>query len=107
MTTMLDLQAAHLADAVEDGALPVAGLTRHELTLAALELVQRHGAADALRILREVYASRPDQHVTLLTFLVWAADRLLAADRDFRSAVWHPLLTAGAEFAWWDRDNFS
>lgn len=106
MTTMLDLQAAHLADAVAAGTVPATGMTRHELTLATLGLVQRDGAVKALGALRSAYANRADRHETLLTFLVWSADRLLTAGLDIRTAVWHPLLTAGSEFAWWDRTTF-
>lgn len=105
-TPSLDLLADTLADSLERGATPTTFPDRRDLVLLVAGLVRRHGAADALATIRLVLGSAEGYHDTLVVFTVWAVDRLLAAGLTTTALLWHPLTTAGTEYAWWDEATF-
>ncbi len=102
MASNVELLATELADRLELGQAPTAPLTRRELVLAAAALIRRHGPASTLSILRTALAGTSGDHRTILVFVVWSTDRLLASGASITRVCWHPLSFDGAELAWWD-----
>lgn len=109
-----------VADKIADGllarTLPKSRWTHEGHLLACVSLVRRHGAADALAILRAAIppynestgvANTPTSgyHDTITVYYVWAVDRLLTAGISPADILHHPLVEREAPLAWWDRET--
>ena len=102
---------AGVADQIADGllarTLPKSRWTHEGHLLACVSLVRRHGAIDALWILRAAIppynestgvANTPTggYHDTITVYFVWAIDRLLTAGHDAPAILRHPLVARHA-----------
>jgi hypothetical protein len=106
-TNSLDHLAGSLADALAGGPAPQTLPSHRDLTLATAALIRRHGAAEALAILRLTLGAVAGYHDTRTVFTVWAVDRLLRAGLGCTELLWHPLTCGGAEAAWWDSETLA
>ena len=104
-THHLDHLAGTLADALASGPTPTSMPTHRDLVLATAGLIRRHGAADALGLLRLTLGSLPRYHDTQMVFVVWSVERLLDAGLSVTALLWHPLTSGGSELAWWDAET--
>lgn len=85
-------------------------VTAYRAVLRQVIAAVRHdGAAAALAELRR---DRPaftefGYHDTAAVYLVWAADRLIAAGFDDVRVLWHPLVQLRSMRQWWDDDTLA
>src|SRR5690349_16617661 len=118
-----DHSADHLA-AVADGiadqllarTLPKSRWTHEGHLLACVSLVRRHGAAEALALLRAAIppynvstgvanTTTGGYHDTITVYYVWAVSRLIDEGLTTSSILWHPTVEREALLAWWDRET--
>jgi hypothetical protein len=109
----VDVLADDIAGALLDMTLPRTRWTHEAHVLAAVSLVRRHGADEALRIFSRAIpaynettgtanTSTSGYHHTLTVFFVWAVDRLLQAGLSTTGVLWHPLVDRRSPGCWWD-----
>ena len=113
MAVDIDLEALHITEGLETATLPKQQWTHRAHVLAAVTLVRRHGAADALARLRLAIPRYNEAtgvantdtggyHDTITVFYVWAVDRLVAAGLSTVAILWHPLTSFEAVGSWYD-----
>lgn len=107
-------RADQVAAGLLDRTLPKPEWVHDAHLLACISLVRRHGAAEALAILRRAIPpyneatgveNTPTRgyHDTITVFYVWAIDRLLAEGLTAGEILVSPMVTRSAPLAWWDR----
>jgi hypothetical protein len=108
-------RADQVAAGLLDRTLPKPEWTHDGHLLACISLVRRHGAVEALRVLRGAIppynvatgvANTPTggYHDTITVYYVWAIDRLLARGLTTEEILAHSIVERTAAFAHWDRD---
>jgi hypothetical protein len=113
MALDIELEALHITEGLETATLPKPQWTHRAHVLAAVTLVRRHGAAEALARLRLAIpryneatgVANTDSggyHDTITVFYVWAVDRLVSAGLSTTAILWHPLTSFEAANSWYD-----
>ena len=108
-------RADQVAAGLLDRTLPKPEWTHDGHLLACISLVRRHGAVEALRVLRWAIptynvstgvANTPSggYHDTITVYYVWAIDRLLGRGLTPEAILADPLVERTAALAYWDRD---
>lgn len=108
-------RADQVAAGLLDRTLPKPEWTHDGHLLACVSLVRRHGAVEALRILRAAIppyneatnvANTPSggYHDTITVYYVWAVDRLLQRGLSGEAILADPLVERNAAHAYWDPD---
>jgi hypothetical protein len=111
---------AEVADAIANGlvvrTLPKSRWTHEGHLLACISLVRRHGAAEALRIMRAAIppynevtgvanTTTGGYHDTITVYYVWAVDRLVAEGASTSAILRHPSVERESLLRWWDRST--
>lgn len=108
-------RADRVAAGLLERTLPKPEWTHEGHLLACMSLVRRHGAAEALRLLRGAIPPYNDStgvantstggyHDTITVYYVWAVDRLLAAGLTAAEILADPLVERTAALVFWDRE---
>jgi len=108
--------ADQIADGLLDRTLPKSRWTHEGHLLACVALVRRHGAIDALSMLRAAIPPYNEStgvsntpttgyHDTITVYFVWAIDRLLTTGHDAPAILRHPLVARNAPLEFWDRES--
>jgi len=107
--------ADQVASRLLDRTLPKREWTHEGHILAAVSLIRRLGAPEALAVLRAAIppyneatgvanTASGGYHDTITVYYVWAIDLLLAEGLSVAELLAHPLVERTALLAWWDSD---
>lgn len=108
--------ADEVADMMLACTLPKRRWTHEGHVLACVSLTLRHGAAEALGLLRTAIprynnltgvenTTTSGYHDTLTVYYVWAVDRLLERGCDVAAVLANDTVDRRAALAWWDADT--